>query len=109
MAVAPSGVGGGGKPHSRCDIVPPLLSPMPQEPPMPLSPEQLKAFDEEGYLFLPDCFSGDEVAALRREADLIYHSRRPEVWQEPSGAPRTPFTAKTYNEGFPHPCAPPRL
>jgi ectoine hydroxylase len=38
---------------------------------MPLSPEQLKAFDEDGYLFLPDCFSGEEVAVLRREAELI--------------------------------------
>jgi len=34
---------------------------------MPLTPKQLKAFDEEGYLFLPDCFSDAEVAALRRE------------------------------------------
>jgi len=35
---------------------------------MRLSPEQLKAFDDEGYLFLPDCFSDEEVALLRREA-----------------------------------------
>ena len=67
---------------------------------MPLSPAQFKAFDEDGYLFLPDCFSGEEVAALRREAELIYHSGRPEVWQEKSGAPRTAFAAHTYNEGF---------
>ena len=31
---------------------------------MPLTPMQLKTFDEEGYLFLPDCFSGAEVAAV---------------------------------------------
>src|SRR5437764_8094123 len=72
----------------------------PREAPMPLSPAQFKAFDEDGYLFLPDCFSGEEVAALRREAELIYHSGRPEVWQEKSGAPRTAFAAHTYNEGF---------
>ena len=29
---------------------------------MKLTPAQLKAFDEEGYLFLPDCFSDEEVA-----------------------------------------------
>jgi hypothetical protein len=26
-----------------------------------LKAEQLKAFDEQGYLFLPNCFSEDEV------------------------------------------------
>src|SRR3979409_167048 len=80
--------------------MPPPVATDTQVPPMPLSPEQLKAFDEEGYLFLPDCFSDEEVAALRREAELIYHSGRPEVWQEKSGAPRTAFAAHTYNEGF---------
>ena len=36
---------------------------------MRLSPEQLKDFDEQGYLFLPECFSDEEVAVLRREAE----------------------------------------
>ena len=67
---------------------------------MRLTPEQLKAFDDEGYLFLPDCFGADEVAALRREAEAIYRSDRPELWREKSGAPRTAFAAHTYNEGF---------
>jgi ectoine hydroxylase len=67
---------------------------------MRLSPEQLKAFDEEGYLFLPECFSPEEVAALRQEAEAIYRSKRQEVWREKSGAPRTAFAAHTYNEGF---------
>ena len=26
---------------------------------MRLSPEQLKAFDDEGYLFLPECFADE--------------------------------------------------
>ena len=38
---------------------------------MRLSPEQLKDFDEQGYLFLPECFSDEEVAVLRREAEAI--------------------------------------
>ena len=67
---------------------------------MRLTPEQLKAFDEEGYLFLPDCFGAEEVAALRREAEAIYRADRPELWREKSGAPRTAFAAHTYNEGF---------
>src|SRR5437764_6658807 len=65
-----------------------------------LTPQQLKAFDEEGYLFLPDCFSNEEVAVLRHEAEAIYRSDRQEVWREKSGAPRTAFAARTYNEGF---------
>jgi L-proline 4-hydroxylase len=67
---------------------------------MQLSPEQLKEFDELGYLFLPDCFCEEEIAALRHEAELIYRSERPEVWREKSGAPRTAFAAHTYNEAF---------
>jgi len=67
---------------------------------MKLSQDQLQEFDEQGYLFLPDCFSESEVAALRREADEIYRSDRKEVWREKSGAPRTAFAAHTYNEAF---------
>ena len=67
---------------------------------MKLTPEQLKDFDELGYLFLPGCFSEEEVAVLRQEAEAIYKSDRPEVWRETSGAPRTAFAAHTYNEVF---------
>jgi ectoine hydroxylase len=67
---------------------------------MRLSPEQLRAFDDDGYLFLPDCFGEEEVALLRHEAEQIYRSDRKEVWREKSGAPRTAFAAHTYNEGF---------
>ena len=67
---------------------------------MRLSPEQLKAFDDDGFLFLTNCFGDEEVAALRTEAEAIYRSGRPEVWRENSGAPRTAFAAHTYNEGF---------
>ena len=67
---------------------------------MRLSPKQLKAFDDDGYLFLPECFSDAEVALLRDEAEAIYASDRAEVWREKSGAPRTAFAAHLYNEGF---------
>lgn len=67
---------------------------------MQLTPEQLQAFDEEGYLFLPGCFAEEEVAALRQEALAIYATDRQEVWREKSGAPRTAFAAHTYNEAF---------
>jgi ectoine hydroxylase len=67
---------------------------------MTLTPEQLKQFKDEGYLFLPGCFSEDEVAVLRDEAEAIYATNREEVWREKTGAPRTAFAAHTYNEAF---------
>ena len=67
---------------------------------MKLSEAQLKQFDEEGWIFLPECFSREEVAALKTEADRIYAEDREEVWREKSGAPRTAFAAHTYNEAF---------
>ena len=67
---------------------------------MKLSAEQLKAFDEQGYVFFPDCFSEDEIALLRAEADNILKQDRPEVWREKTGAPRTAFAAHTFSEVF---------
>ena len=67
---------------------------------MTLTAEQIAAFHREGFLLLPDCFSAEEVAVLRAEADRIYATNRQEVWREKSGAPRTAFAAHTYNEAF---------
>ena len=67
---------------------------------MDLTSDQIKQFDEEGWVFLPECFSLDEVAVLKSEAERIYDEERPEVWRETSGAPRTAFAAHTYNEAF---------
>ena len=60
---------------------------------MKLTPEQLADFEEQGYIFLPECFSPEEVEILRSEAENIYQSDRQEVWREKSGAPRTAFAA----------------
>lgn len=67
---------------------------------MRLSEAQLAEFDTEGWLFLPECFSAEEVEVLRAEAEVIYASGREEVWRESTGAPRTAFAAHTYNEAF---------
>ena len=67
---------------------------------MQLTPQQLKDFNELGYLVLPNCFSGEEIAVLRSEAEGIFDSERQEVWREKSGAPRTAFAAHTYNKAF---------
>src|SRR5215211_7071692 len=68
--------------------------------PMRLTAEQLRQFDELGYLFFPSCFSDDEIALMRTEGDTILRLDRPEVWREKSGAPRTAFAAHKFNEVF---------
>ncbi|MBV9251241.1 MAG: phytanoyl-CoA dioxygenase family protein [Acetobacteraceae bacterium] len=65
-----------------------------------LTDEQIQFFHREGYLFLPETFTPEEVAVLRQEAQEIYRHNRPEVWREKSGAPRTAFAAHLYNEAF---------
>lgn len=67
---------------------------------MQLTAQQLREFDELGYVFMPNCFSEDEVAVLRAEAEEIYKTDREQVWREKTGAPRTAFAAHTYNEAF---------
>ncbi len=67
---------------------------------MKLTDAQIAQFEEEGWIFLPECFSPEEVAVLKAEAENIYAEDREEVWREKSGAPRTAFAAHTYNEAF---------
>ncbi len=67
---------------------------------MRLNDQQVRQFETEGWLFLPEAFSLEEVALLHREAEGIYRENRPEIWREKSGAPRTAFAAHTYNEAF---------
>jgi len=67
---------------------------------MKLTQQQIEYFNREGWLFLPELFSPEEVAYLAREAEGIYDAERPEVWREKSGAPRTAFAAHLYNEAF---------
>ena len=67
---------------------------------MNLTQQQIDDFNREGWLFLPELFSPEEVTLLAREAEGIYDTQRPEVWREKSGAPRTAFAAHLYNEAF---------
>src|SRR4030088_1146046 len=76
---------------------------------MQLSAEQLKAFDDKGYVFLPNCFSEAEIVLLRAEAETILKSNRQEVWREKTGAPRTAFAAHTFSEVFRPLASHPRL
>jgi len=67
---------------------------------MHLREEQLETFEREGWLYLPSCFSGDEVQVLLDELPGIFALEREEVWREKTGAPRTAFAAHTYNDAF---------
>lgn len=68
---------------------------------MQLTQEQIRQFDEEGYLFLPNQFSAEEVAALRADLPRIFALDRQEVWREKDGeSVRTAFAAHTYSEPF---------
>ena len=67
---------------------------------MKLTDAQVRQFNEEGWLFLPELLTLDEIAVLNAEAEEIYKQTREEVWREKSGAPRTAFAAHLYNEAF---------
>jgi len=56
-----------------------------------LTDTQRRAYERDGYLFLPSLFPSAEAAVLRAEADRLYATEREEVWRESSGAPRTAF------------------
>ncbi len=76
---------------------------------MPLTDQELKTLDDQGYLFFPNKFTAPEAALLKHEAETVYAMDRKEVWRESSGAARTAFAAHTYNEGFRRLGAHPRL
>ena len=66
-----------------------------------LTPDQVRQFEELGYLFLPGTFSQDEMDVLRQELPGVFAQRRPEVWREKDKeAVRTAFATHRYNEAF---------
>ncbi len=77
---------------------------------MRLSEEQLRQFDEQGYLFFPEAFAKEEVAPLRAEADRLFAMDREEVVREKDGrTARTAFAAQHYSELFGRLARHPRL
>ena len=68
---------------------------------MNLSDTQVSEFHQQGYVFLPDVFNPDEIAALTTELEGIFVQDRPENVREKNGrAVRTTFAAHTFNEAF---------
>ena len=68
---------------------------------MKLTPEQLRQFDEEGYLFFPNYFSPEETEILKREIPGVFQQRREENVREKTGdVVRTAFAVHTYHPVF---------
>lgn len=67
---------------------------------MKLTKEQMDQFHEEGYFFIPEAFSPEEVALMQDAAKDIFSTPREQIWLEKSGAPRTAFACHQYNNVF---------
>ena len=68
---------------------------------MKLTPEQLKQFDDDGYLFFPNYFSPEETEILKSEIPGVFAQRREENVREKTGdVVRTAFAVHTYNPVF---------
>src|SRR5258708_627214 len=68
---------------------------------MELTPAQIAAFEEQGYLFLPSLFSPEQMAPLTAAAPGLRAPTRDEVIREKgSEAPRTAFYVQTWNEVY---------
>jgi ectoine hydroxylase len=68
---------------------------------MRLSRDQVRHFEDEGYLFLPGVFAAAEMDVLTAEVPGIFAQERPEVIREKgSNAPRSAFHVQTWNEPF---------
>jgi ectoine hydroxylase len=68
---------------------------------MKLTPEQLAAFERDGYLFFPSLFTPQEIRTLTDEVPNLYAQRRVEnIREKGSDAVRTNFAAHLYSEPF---------
>ena len=68
---------------------------------MKLSTEQIRQFEEDGYLYLPNVFSAEEMSILNAEVPGLFAQKREEVIREKgSDAPRSAFYVQTWNEAY---------
>ena len=68
---------------------------------MKLTSEQIKRFDEEGYLFFPNYFAPEETQILKASIPEVFAQRRQENVREKSGdVVRTAFAVHTYHPVF---------
>ncbi len=77
---------------------------------MQLTKQQLDSYQTEGYLFLPEVFSGAEIAALNAELPELFAQDRPENVREKDGRTvRTIFAAQHFSEPYRRLARHPRL
>lgn len=67
---------------------------------MKLNDEQLAQLRDEGWIFIPDYFSEEEVNALKRASDEVFKLKRDEIYLEKNGTPRTAFACHRLHEAF---------
>ena len=68
---------------------------------MKLTNQQIKQFDEEGYIIISELFSPKEVEKLKGEISGIFAQRRDENVRENDGdTVRTAFATHTYNDVY---------
>ena len=66
-----------------------------------LNDTQIQQFQEDGFIFVPDLFTPEEVDILKLEIPGIFSEERPEVVREKTGgAVRTAFATHTYNDVY---------
>lgn len=76
---------------------------------MKLNDDQLAQFRNEGYVFLPNLFSSDEVAVLRGEIDRLVEIERDEIMRDEQGELFGAFAVDRYSEPFARLLRHPRL
>ena len=68
---------------------------------MQLQPEQLKAYQDQGYLLLENCFSSKEIEMMKVELPEIYAAAKPGTIVEKDGETiRAVYGAHAYNKTF---------
>ena len=73
---------------------------------MRLTNQQLKSYADNGFLFLPDYFSGREIALIKNEVPTLFAEDTPRRVVEKNGVVRSVYGSHVNNEqqflGSPH-------
>jgi len=67
---------------------------------MKLNDKQLAQLRDEGWIFIPDYFSQEEVDVLTRASDEVFQMKRDEIYLEKDGTPRSAFAVHRLHEAF---------
>ena len=67
---------------------------------MKLNDKQLAQLRDEGWIFIPDYFSQEEVDVLQRASDEVFQMKRDEIYLEKDGTPRSAFAVHRLHEAF---------